>query len=128
MFAFLISFTISVVHDIDPNILKTIIGRQKYIFVNFYCPSCLHSQESLPLWDNFSSIYETNHRFEFYRIDCDRYHTKCVEFEASGYPTLSLFLPGSKSFVRYNRNHDTKQFIIWVRQNTGISPETNLEL
>ena len=116
----------SAAQQIKPNELEDIIGKSKYIFVNFYCASCPHSIESLPVWDQISNYFVNETRFSFYKIECERYYSHCVKLGAEGYPVYGVFQPHSKKLLKYNRDKELTRFVYWVKQYLGI--EVNNEL
>ena len=119
--SFFVAFCFSKVTQVNPEQLSAVIGKSKYIFVDFYCSSCPFSIATLPVWDKISEIYAKEKRFEFYKIDCDRYYSKCVKFGAQGYPVFGVYTPGMKEFIQYNRDKEADKFVTWVKQYTGIS-------
>lgn len=117
MFSIFFGLCFSKVRDDD---FTGLIGKDKYVFVNFYCGSCPHSQESIPIWEEISEYYQNINMFVFYKLECDRYSAKCHKLGAEKFPQFSLFLPGTDILIPYNRDIDKDQFVKWVKQNTGI--------
>ena len=111
---------LSKVESIKPVDLDSLIAKEKFIFVNFYCGTCPHSQQSLPVWGEISEHFQNETRFSFYKIDCDRYYSQCVKHGAEGFPVFAVYRPFMKEILKYNRDKDVSKFIFWVKQYLGI--------
>jgi protein disulfide-isomerase A6 len=120
-------FCLAVSHCIElaaDTINKTIGGPQP-VFLKFYTPDCRYCQSMAGEFDDASDYFPN---VIFASADCGDDETPtCRGWPIDGYPTLLLFQPNSTNATDYPGERDSRSFIDFIENQTGITRQAPID-
>lgn len=90
---------------------KELIGKSKYVLIEFYTRSCNICEELYPtlneIYEDLNSGKIDRRDFIFMHADGEEWEQLGEKLNVDGYPTIVLYKPGDKDYPEtYNFGHD----------------------
>lgn len=112
------------------------VGKDKYVFVEFYSKSCINCEQLLPA---LNKIFDDNESGALKRKDIlvmkangDQMSKLCDELDIDSFPTMVLYKPGEKKYPEtYNFNHkyqEMKEYLMSLVPAPKFVPVGSIEL
>ncbi|OUM61612.1 hypothetical protein PIROE2DRAFT_12351 [Piromyces sp. E2] len=91
------------------------------MLVEFYAPWCSHCKELKPIYESLADSYDhVKEKVYIARIDADKYKPVVKAQGVKSYPTIKLYMPGSKTGIEYNKERTLEELVKFVDENTGL--------
>lgn len=114
--------------ELDLETFDEVVGRDKYVFVDFYASWCPHCKNLAPVWDDLARHFAANTDDDLLiaKIDADKFKAIGTKFRVKFYPTLLFFAPQSLKYKEYqDRSRKLPDLISWATNHIGTGK--NLE-
>lgn len=68
------------------------IAANKWSFVDFYAPWCIHCVKLSPTWEAFAkTVHDKDIHVKVFKVDCTKNDFLCKQQQINGYPTLRVY-------------------------------------
>jgi protein disulfide isomerase len=100
------------------------VGSSAATFVAFHAPWCGHCKSLAPKFEETAlKIHTLFPEVSMATLDADAFKTITQQYAVTGFPSLKLFVPGSKP-IDYDSDRSTEAMVAWIgRQMTVKSTE-----
>jgi len=96
------------------------LNSSKTVIVEFYAPWCGHCKSLEPIWQELGKHYENSNSVAVGKMDATVNDNPSVS--VNGYPTIYLFVAGSKSTpVEFNGSRDLENLISFIDERTNTA-------
>jgi len=99
-------------------------------FIMFYAPWCGHCSRLKPTWEELATNMQSdsNRKVNIAQVDCTVETELCSTQDVTGYPTLKLFVKGSKEAVRYRGPRDLTSLLSFIDENLVMELDSENEI
>ncbi|ORX57180.1 disulfide isomerase [Piromyces finnis] len=107
--------------DFDEDKFNELIGGDVPLLVEFYAPWCSHCKDLKPTYEALADSYDhVKEKVYISRIDADKYKSVVKSQGIKGFPTIKLYMPGSKTGIEYTKEKTLEDLVKFVDENTGL--------
>lgn len=115
----------SKVANVNDQDVERVIAKYEFVLLLGYAPWCTQSQELLPEFAAASvQLSDLGNPTVLAKLDAVNNPSAAARYEIRGYPTLILFVNGSRD--DYSGGHSREEIVLWVLKKTGSAITTIL--
>jgi len=107
--------------DFDEDKLNELIGGDVPMLVEFYAPWCSHCKALKETYEAVADSYDhVKEKIYIARIDADKYKPVVKAQGIEVFPTIKLYMPGSKTGIKFTKDKSLEELVKFVDENTGL--------
>lgn len=94
------------------------VGKDKWVIVDFYTPSCFFCKKMQPEFNKFIQLMKVKKPdLIIAKLDCSENREICSKYKITGYPQIKMYQPGSTEIVSFFTSQRTvEKFEEWVNK------------
>ncbi|RHZ47470.1 hypothetical protein Glove_579g8 [Diversispora epigaea] len=114
---------------LDSSNFDEIVGKDKFVLVEFYAPWCGHCKTLAPVYEKLADSFSyAKDRVVIAKVDADDQKNLGSRFEIQGFPTLKWFDKNSLTPEDYNEGRDLEALSAFIEKKTGINSKIKREI
>ncbi|GBL52762.1 putative protein disulfide isomerase [Candidozyma auris] len=118
---FTVTLASNVLVGTDHNLTSLLFHSQKTTLVDFYAEWCRHCKLLMPTIENLAERFAIKHEIQIVKVNGDKDGRKMAKkYNVGGYPTLLLFIEGSKKPVQYIGVRDFESISNFIQVASGV--------
>ncbi|KAI4331244.1 hypothetical protein MLD38_029448 [Melastoma candidum] len=107
-----------IVLELNSDSTRRVIEQNEFVLLLGYAPWCARSAELMPQFAEAATLLkEMRSPVVLAKLDAERYPRAASDVEIKGFPTLLLFVNGTRK--AYSGGFSAEEIVIWVRKKTG---------
>lgn len=96
---------------------EELVLNDKYVLLEAYAPWCGHCKKLAPIYDELAKKLENEQDITIAKMDATENEHSAMP--VTGFPTLKLFKPGSKTGIAYEGDRSLKDLVKFLETQTG---------
>ncbi len=96
------------------------IAANKWSFIDFYAPWCIHCVRLAPTWEAFAkTVHDKDIHVKVYKVDCTKHEFLCRQQQIMGYPTLRVYRGKDAMYPNYSGKRTVSTLLAWMETMTN---------